>query len=396
VLRFLTAGESHGQALIAILEGLPAGLPLSRDYIRRQLLRRRAGYGRGARMKLEDEQVRILSGLRFGRTLGSPLALLLPNRDWKNWERLMAVEASEDKAPPLTLPRPGHADLAGALKYGFRDLRNVLERASARETAARVALGAVARRLLEEFGLTLFSHVLSIGGVRARAGRLGWEAIAQRAEASSLRCADPGAETKMKGEIDRASAAGDSLGGVFQVVALNPPPGLGSYAHWDRRLDARLAAALMSIPAVKGVEIGLGFKAAARPGSRVHDPILPGADLPGRKSNNAGGLEGGVTNGQPLLLQAAMKPISTLRRPLPSVDLATGKPASAHVERADVCAVAAAAVVGEAMVALTLADALLEKFGSDSLADIKAAFSAYRARLSLVSRPKAGASRGQG
>jgi chorismate synthase len=375
MLRFLTAGESHGPALVVILEGLPAGLPVSVEAIDEQLRRRQAGHGRGGRMQIERDRVRVVAGLRFGRTLGSPLALLLENRDWPNWEEKMAVEA-EPSDPPAraTVPRPGHADLAGAGKYGFSDIRNVIERASARETAARVAAGAVARQLLAQFGVAIYGHVLSIGEVEAPPPTAEWPEVAARAEASPVRCADPGASAAMVAAIDAAREAGDTLGGVFQIVVTGLPVGLGSYVHWDRRLDGLLGQALLSIPAIKGVEVGLGFRAAGRRGSEVHDEILaspaPGGP-PRRPTNRAGGLEGGVTNGEPLLLQAAMKPISTLARPLRSIDLATGAETTAPVERADVCAAPAAAVVGEAVVALVLAPALQEKRGGDSLDEMK-------------------------
>ncbi len=385
MFRFLTAGESHGQALTAVIDGVPAGLALVEADIDADLARRQRGYGRGGRMKIERDRVRILSGVRWGRTLGSPVTLEILNRDWENWKDAMAVEPPPPGAPhkEVTRPRPGHADLAGAMKYGHRDIRNVLERSSARETTARVAVAGVARKLLAEFGVTILSHVTEIGGVRVPDDlELSWDEIARRAEASEVRCADPGTEAAMIAAIDEARAKGDTLGGVVEVVALGCPVGLGSYVQWDRRLDGRLAQALCSIQAIKGCEFGLGFEAARRPGSAVHDEILfdPGAGFR-RASNNAGGLEGGVTNGQPVVVRAAMKPLSTLRTPLRSVDLATKEAVEAVVERSDVCAVPAAGVVAEAMVAIVLADALLEKFGGDSVEEIRRNYTAYQESL---------------
>ncbi len=386
MLRLLTAGESHGQALAAILEGLPAGLPLSQEDLDRDLRRRQVGHGRGDRMKIERDQARLLSGARFGKTLGGPVALLIENRDWPAWQEKMSPLGSPPAdLEPMTVPRPGHGDLAGHYKFGFSDLRDALERASARETAARVAAAAIARKLLAEFGVQVFSHVLSIGPARASTGDMTWEEISGRAESSPLRCADTAAEKEMTAAIDEARRQGDTLGGVFQVVALGAPPGLGSYSQWDRRLDARLAGALMSIPAIKGVEIGLGFAAAFSPGSQVHDEILPGTE--GgliRPTNRAGGTEAGLSNGQPIVLQAAMKPIPTLGRPLLSVNLQTGEPAPAAKERADVCAVPAAGIVGEAMCCLVLADTMLEKFSGDTLEEIKTAWQAYLQRVGPV------------
>lgn len=379
-LRFLTAGESHGPQLTVIVEGLPAGLRLEAEYINQWLARRQKGYGRGGRMEIEHDRAEITAGVRGGLTLGSPVCLVIRNRDWENWREVMAPgpEAALDHRR-VTRPRPGHADLAGAIKYGHRDLRNVLERASARETAARVAAGAAAAALLEALGISLLGHVRQIGPVR-----VGLEpdlAAIRQAHLSLVFCADPEAEKAMIAAVDAARESGDTLGGVFEIVVLNLPPGLGSYVHWDRRLDGRLAQALMSIPGIKGVEIGLGFAAAGRAGSEAHDPIFwePSRGF-WRPTNHAGGLEGGITNGEPLVLRAAMKPIPTLRQPLPSVDLATGEPAPAAYERADICAVPAALVVGQAMVALVLADALLEKFGGDHLEEIKAGLAAYRRR----------------
>ncbi|HXG16285.1 MAG TPA: chorismate synthase [Calidithermus sp.] len=381
VFRFLTAGESHGEALTAVIEGVPAGLPLTAEDIDRDLARRQRGYGRGGRMKIERDRVRILSGVRWGFTLGSPITLQIANLDWENWKDTMAVAPlpPEQRPSRVTRPRPGHADLAGAMKYGHHDIRNVLERSSARETTARVAVAGVARRLLAEFGIRILSHVVEIGGVRIPADfTLAWDELARRAEASEVRCADPETEAAMIAAIDQARSKGDTLGGVFEVVALGCPVGLGSYTHWDRRLDGRLAQAICSIQAIKGCEIGLGFESARRPGSAVHDEILFDADRGfARTSNNAGGLEGGVTNGQPVVVRAAMKPLSTLRTPLRSVDVATKEPVDAVVERSDVCAVPAAGVVGEAMVAIVLANAFLEKFGGDSLEEIRRNHAGY-------------------
>ena len=378
--RFLTAGESHGEALTAIIEGVPAGLLLSEADINEDLARRQRGYGRGGRMKIERDQAHISSGLRWGVTLGSPITLSIQNRDWENWKTTMAVGEPPAGTPSkaVTRPRPGHADLAGAMKYGHRDIRNVLERSSARETTARVAVAGVAKRLLAEFGISILSHVIEIGGLRIVPLELPWEEIKRRAEASEVRCADPTAERAMIEAIDQAKATGDTLGGVFEVVALGCPVGLGSYVHWDRKLDGRLAQAFCSIHAIKGAEIGMGFEAARRPGSQVHDEILFDRDAGfSRRTNSAGGLEGGVTNGQPVIVRAVMKPIATLRRPLQSVDVETKEVVEAVVERSDVCAVPAAGVVGEAMMAITLAQAVLEKFGGDSLEEIRRNYQGY-------------------
>ena len=390
-LRFRTAGESHGRGLVALLEGLPAGLDLQveRD-VDPELRRRQEGYGRGRRMQIEADQAHVLSGVRLGETLGSPLALLIWNRDWENWVTAMSPLPPDEEGNPKALrsqylPRPGHADLAGALKYDRRDVRDVLERASARETAARVACGAVAKRLLAEFGVRVGSHVVSIGPVQARETAVP-EELNARVDDNPVRCLDPDAAERMIGEIDAAKERGDTLGGVFEVVASGVPVGLGSYVAWDEKLDGRLAGAVMSVQAVKGVEIGLGFEGARRPGSEVHDPIVRSDDRSrsggfGRTSNRAGGLEGGVTNGEPLLVRGAMKPIATLRKRLPSVDLRDGSTGDAAVERSDVCAVPAAAVVAEAMVALVLADAFLVKFGGDSVAEVRRNFTGYVASL---------------
>lgn len=386
-LHFHTAGESHGKALTALLEGIPAGLDLNvaRD-VDPELARRQGGYGRGRRMQIERDQVELLSGVRLGETLGSPLSMLIWNRDWENWTTAMAQEAPPEEINPKALrphylPRPGHADLVGALKYDRRDVRDILERASARETAARVACGAVAKRFLDELGISIGSHVRSIGAVVAADLELP-EDLNAEVDVSPVRCLDTEASDEMCEAIDAAKERGDTLGGVFEVVARGLPVGLGSYVSWDRRLDARLAAAVMSIQAVKGVDLGIGFEGATRPGSEVHDPIVPAEDRPrsggiGRASNRAGGLEGGVTTGEPLRVQGAMKPISTLRRRLPSVDLRDGSVGDAAVERSDVCAVPAAGVVGEAMVALVLADAVLEKFGGDSVGEVRRNLEGY-------------------
>ena len=327
VFRFLTAGESHGEALVAVIDGVPAGLAMAEADVNEDLARRQRGYGRGGRMKIERDQVRILSGVRGGATLGSPITLQIANRDWENWKSTMAVSPPAAGVSPkeVTRPRPGHADLAGAMKYGHHDIRNVLERSSARETTARVAVAAVGRRLLAEFGITILSHVIEIGGVRVPADlAIPWDELRARAEASEVRCADPATEAAMIAAIDEAKAKGDTLGGVFEVVALGCPVGLGSYVQWDRRLDGRLAQAFCSIQAIKGCELGLGFETARRPGSAVHDEILFDPQQGFRRTtNNAGGLEGGVTNGEPVVVRAAMKPLSTLRTPLRSVDLVT-------------------------------------------------------------------------
>lgn len=384
-LRFLTAGESHGPALVAIVEGLPAGLPVSAEAVNRQLARRMQGYGRGARMKIEADAIEWLGGVRAGQTLGSPVAMRIANRDWANWEDVMAPEGEgELRRRRVTRPRPGHADLVGVLKYDRLDARDILERASARETAARVAAGALARRLLEELGIEVGSHVVSLGGVRAAAPSPLPVPLNDASDRSPVRMLDATAEAQVIGRIDAAKAEGDTLGGEVEVVVRGLPLGLGSHAHWDRKLDARLGAAMMSIPAVKGVEIGLGFEAARRAGSDVHDPIAAdetgAADLRGgfrRVSNNAGGLEGGMTTGEPLVVRVGMKPISTLMSPLRTVDLTTGGEAAAQSERSDVTAVPAMGVIAEALVALVLADAILEKFGGDSLGEIRRNLEGY-------------------
>jgi len=380
MLRFLSAGESHGQALVITLDGMPAGLELDIDALNAQLRRRQGGYGRGRRMAIESDRAEILAGVRHGRTTGAPVAMLVRNRDWVNWQQTMYVErempegASGTKRPDVTRPRPGHADLAGAIKYNHDDIRDVLERASARETASRVAAGSLARQLLARFGVRIASHVSSIGDVSLPETRVVSFEEADGMDADApLRCIDSALQQRMIAFIDAAKEAGDTVGGSFEVIATGVPPGLGSYVQWDRKLDGRLAQALMCIHAIKAVGIGIGPEAAFRPGSRVHDEIVPPnseAHAPLRPTNRAGGLEGGVTNGEDVRVTGFMKPIATLMKPLRSVDLQTLADAPAAIERSDVCAVPAAAVVGEAMVALVLADAFLEKFGGDSVEEI--------------------------
>jgi chorismate synthase len=387
MLRYLTAGESHGPSLTAILEGIPARLPLSTKDIDTELSRRQMGYGRGGRMKIEQDRVVITAGVRHGLTLGGPISLAMTNRDFANWQDTMAPEAeatARDTRPPVTRPRPGHADLPGAIKYGHRDARNVLERASARETTARVAVGAVCKRLLREFGISVLSHVVEIGGVRAGIGDLSPEQIGALAEASPVRCADREASEAMVARIDEARRRKTTLGGIFEVIVEGAPVGLGSYIQWDEKLDGRLARALMSIQAIKGVEVGLGFEVARRFGFEAHDEIFydPGRKaLHGlkffRKTNYAGGLEGGMSNGEAIVLRAAMKPLSTQYAPLRSVDFETKEPFEATVERSDVCAVPAAGVIGEAVVAFEVAATLREKFGGDSLEEMRRNFDAY-------------------
>jgi chorismate synthase len=381
MLRFLTAGESHGQALVVTVDGMPAGLQLDIDALNLQLRRRQGGYGRGRRMQIESDRAEVLAGVRHGVTTGAPIALLIRNRDWVNWQQTMYVEAEKpegatgaENRPAVTRPRPGHADLAGAIKYGHTDIRDVLERASARETAARVAAGSLARLLLGRFGIRVASHVSAIGGVAVPDSRVVSFEEASALPDDPLRCADPELQQRMIEAIDAAKEAGDTLGGAFEVIVTGLPPGLGSYVQWDRKLDGRLAQAVMCIHAIKSVGIGIGPEVAFRPGSRVHDEILPpntDAGAPVRPSNNAGGLEGGVTNGQDVRVTGFMKPIATLMKPLRSVDLSTMQEAKAAIERSDVCAVPAAAVVGEAMVSFVLADAFLEKFGGDSIDEIE-------------------------
>ena len=382
--RFLTSGESHGPALTALIEGLPAGLPLTAEPLNTQLRRRQGGYGRGARQKIETDSVEILTGVRFGKTLGSPVTVVIRNRDWENWRDRMRIEPVADGAEEtraVTVPRPGHADYVGMVKYGHDDLRNVLERSSARNTATLVAVGAVARELLAYFGVRIVSHVVRIGSVEAvTPPDITADDLFALSEESPVRCADPDASAQMVALIDDAKRRGDTLGGIFEVVAFGLPVGLGSYVHWDRRIDGLIGQAMLSINAIKGVEIGMGFAVASTPGSRVHDEFAPGGPTGvARLSNRAGGTEGGITNGEPLVVRAAMKPIATLMRQLGSVDVATGQAAPAFAERSDVCAVPAAAVIGEAMLAIVLAQALGEKFGGDSLAEMLQNFHAFQA-----------------
>jgi chorismate synthase len=374
-LRWLTAGESHGPCLTGILDGMPSGVPLSPDDLARDLWRRQQGYGRGGRMKIESDRAEILGGVWRGRTTGGPIALRIENRDWPNWKD------KEDELPRMTVPRPGHADLAGLLKYGLDDIRPVLERASARETAMRVAIGAIAKRLLAEFGIVIRSQVLQIGTAKATPGDLSDPAVVERVEASSVRVADPESEARLRAAIDAAKERHDTLGGVFEVVAFGVMPGLGSYVQWDRKLDGRLAQAVMSIHAVKAVAIGDGFVAGERYGTEAHDGMTMRRGRLERLTNRAGGLEGGVTNGQPVVVRAVKKPISTTATPQPTVDLATGQDVPSQYVRSDVCAVPAAAVIGEAMVAYVLADALLEKFGGDSLDEVRRHVEAFLASL---------------
>lgn len=368
-LRYFTAGESHGQCLIGIIEGLPAGLKIDRAAINRDLARRQQGYGRGGRMKLEADEAEVLSGVRRDETIGSPVTVMVKNRDFKI-----------NELPAVTKPRPGHADLAGVIKYDRQDARDILERSSARETTVRVAIGGVCKLLLAEVGIDIVGHIVSLGTVQAKTDGLTFAQIRERSEASEVRCADPEAEKRMIEAVDAAKGQGDTLGGVFEVVAIGVPIGLGSHVQWDRKLDGNLARALMSIQAMKGVEVGLGFEAARRFGSQVHDEILPAQDgLLTRAGNNAGGLEGGMTNGQPVVVRVAMKPLSTLMKPMRSVDIQTGQAVKATVERSDVCATPAAAVIGEAVVAFELAKALLDKFGGDSVRELKRNVESYRA-----------------
>lgn len=378
-LRFVTAGESHGPEITALLDGIPAGLPLLASDVDQELARRQRGYGRGGRMRIESDRVRFTAGVRGGETIGSPIAMVLTNKDFPSWAAHMTDAPFEHAPHPLSRPRPGHADLAGGLKYDRHDLRDVLERASARETAARTAAGAVCKKLLSALGVDIFGHVVSIGPVEANVASIPLAELKTRARDADLSCADPAAEEKMREAIRDAAHAGDTMGGVFEIVATGVPPGLGSHVMWDRKLDGRLASALMSIQGIKGVEIGLAFEGARRRGSMLHDPIFynSGERSFTRPSNNAGGLEGGVTNGMPLRLRAAMKPIATLKRPLPSIDVTTKEPNDAAFERSDVCAVAAASVVGEAMVSFVLAQAAVEKFAGDSLGEMKRNLQGY-------------------
>ena len=386
MLRFTTAGESHGRALVAIVEGLPAGVPVDLAQIDRELKRRQWGYGRGGRMKIEQDHVEVLSGVRHGLTLGSPLAMMIENKDWTNWTEVMAADPREiapEKSRRLKRPRPGHADLAGGLKYNVRDLRNILERASARETTSRVACGAIAKQLLSQFGVEIRSHVIQLGGIPDPALELSWNEIIGIPEDAPLRCGDINAQQRMIELIDRTREAGDTVGGIFEVVGRGFVPGLGSHTSWDGKLDGLLAQSIMSIPAVKAVAIGAGAEASGLPGSEVHDEIAYDSETKEfiRATNRAGGLEGGITNGEEIRIRGHLKPLSTLRRPLRSVDIDTKSEESAAFERSDITAVPAAGVIGEAMMALTMASAMREKFGGDSLGEMLRNFEGYREQL---------------
>jgi chorismate synthase len=390
MLRYFTAGESHGESLVAFLSGVPAGLNIDQAFLDRELWRRQQGFGRGGRMKIETDRAHIVSGVRHGKTIGSPISILLENKDWKNWQESLPVEAGDPaKHKRVASPRPGHADLAGALKYNFPEARYILERASARESAARVAIGAIAKLFLRELGIEVLSHVIAVGKAALANAEVSWEKLQelQAKQEVLLNCADHEAEQRMKAEVDQALRTGDSVGGVFEVVAHGVPPGLGTFAQWDERLDGLLAQAVMSLQAVKGVEIGSGVESALSFGSAVHDEIgykkTAAARFTGftRASNHAGGIEGGISNGQDILLRGYLKPISTLRRPLGSVDFATREPVKAAYERSDVCVVPAAGVAAEAMVALTLARCALEKFGGDSITETRRNFAGYQQQL---------------
>jgi chorismate synthase len=385
--RFLTAGESHGKGLVAIVEGMVAALPLEEEYINKELKRRQQGYGRGPRMKIEEDKAEIMAGVRYGLTTGSPIAIYITNRDWQNWQEQLSVSTVEKEAEPVIFPRPGHADLAGVTKYSLKDIRPIMERASARETASRVAIGAIARRLLEELGVAIHSHTIAIGRhhqEQLEASSIDW----QQVEASPVRCAHSELEKAMMTAVDEAKADRDTLGGIFEVIATGVPIGLGSHVSWDRRLDGKIAQVIMSINAVKGVEIGAGFALATFKGSQAHDVIEPGPrskvkGLPWRHATNrAGGIEGGMSNGEDIVIRAAVKPIATLASPLPSIDLISGEKGKAHYERSDICVVPAAGVIAEAMLAIVLADTCLEKFGGDNL---KETLANYRNYLSTIS-----------
>ena len=372
-LKFLTAGESHGQGLLGILDGMPAGLEISEDYIGVHLARRQRGYGRGGRMKIEKDRAEIWCGVRHGESLGSPIGLIVRNKDWENWTKKMSVTPVKDKIRKVTLPRPGHADLAGIQKYGFDDIRNVLERSSARETTMRVALGSVCRKLLEDVGIEVGGQVIQIHNVKDNSrSELSPNQLSELADASPVRCLDKNAEKNMIKTIDEAKAAGDSVGGIFRVVATGLPYGLGSHTQWDRKLQARISAVMMSINAFKGIEIGSGFSGAEKFGSEVHDEIGHDGEKFTRYSNNAGGIEGGMSNAQSIILQMSMKPIPTLIKPLKSVDIQSKEKKDAHKERTDSCAVPAASIIAESMLCFVLADALMEKFGGDSMVQLKA------------------------
>lgn len=382
MLRYLTAGESHGPAISAILEGLPAGVPVVAEEINRDLKRRQGGYGRGRRMQIETDAIEIRGGVRHGRAMGGPVSLVVQNRDWQNWTDVMSIEEADGPVRrQVTRPRPGHADLAGGLKYDRRDLRDILERASARETTMRVAVGAIARAFLAEFDIRVLSHVVRIGQVDADVDGLSNDEILIRAERSPVRCADEDAAQKMIGEIDRAKSLKDTIGGIFEVKVLNAPPGLGSHVQWDRKLDGRLAQAVMSIQAVKGVEIGLGFGVTQVLGSEVHDEIFHGDGRFYRETNRAGGIEGGMTEGEEIVIRGALKPIATLMRTIMSVDIETKEAFDSAKERSDVCTVPAAGVIGEAVVAIVIADAMQEKFGGDSLGEMKRNYQGYMDQL---------------
>jgi chorismate synthase len=370
-IKFLTAGESHGKGLIGIIEGIPAGLEISEEYIKYQLSRRQAGHGRGGRMKIEQDFAEIWSGIRFGETLGSPVSLLINNKDSINWKKNMSIDETGVESSKVTLPRPGHADLAGVHKYGFDDIRNVLERASARETAMRVGLGSIARKLLEDIGIIVQSHVTQIHNVRLTENISDYHELSKIADKSPVRCIEKEIEKEMISIIDNAKLYGDSVGGIFEVIATGLPFGLGSYSQWENRLNSQISEALMSIPAIKGVEIGKGFKSSESFGSEFHDEIILDKNKITRKSNNAGGIEGGMSNTQPLICRAVMKPIPTLKKPLQSVDIVTNTPSHAHKERTDSCAVPAASIIAESMLCLVLADAILVKFGGDSMTQLK-------------------------
>lgn len=385
--RFLAGGESHGKGLVAIVEGMVANLPLDEGYINKELKRRQQGYGRGPRMKIEEDKVEIMAGVRYGLTIGSPIALFITNRDWQNWQEQLSVSPVEKEVEPVTCPRPGHADLAGLTKYGLKDIRPIIERASARETAARVAVGAIARRFLEELGIAIHSHTMAIGRhhwEQGEASSINW----QQVESSPVRCANTKLEKAMMAAIDEAKSNGNTLGGIFEVIATGGPIGLGSHVSWDRRLDGRIAKAIMSINAVKGVEIGAGFALAGLKGSQAHDVIEPNPrseakGLPWRHATNrAGGIEGGISNGEDITVKAAVKPVATLSSPLPSIDLRSGKVANAHYERSDICVVPAAGVIAEAMLSIVLADACLDKFAGDNLIETLANYRNYLSNIS--------------
>jgi chorismate synthase len=382
MFNYFTAGESHGKALVVIINGIPAGVKVSVEEINRQLARRQQGIGRSTRMKLERDRAEVISGLRYGKTIGAPLAILIENKDWPNWQEIMAVEASSSISEPITAPRPGHADLAGLLKRGLSDVREVLERASARETAARTAAGAIARIFLREFGINVASHVIDIGGIRAKIPEISSIESLAKADHSPVRTLDKLAEKDMVERIRQAEVEGDTVGGIFEVLVFGCPPGLGDYTIWEKRLDGRIAQAVMSIPGIKGVEIGGGFSLASLDGSKAHDEIYFAKEKGFyRLTNRAGGIEGGMTNGEVILIRAVMKPIPTLRKPLKTVDFKTKQARLAFKERSDICVVPSAAVIGEAVVAIEITKSFIEKFGADSLGDIKKAYEDYIRRI---------------